>query len=203
MYRDLPPHLVEMIGTTRKDKLTFIAGALTMRSMPPEGLPEVCFCGRSNVGKSSIINAVTLSTTVRSSDKPGMTQQVENFPLLPPPYGAWPPNTCFCHVCPPALSSITLAVTYSTGSKENYLALGMHRDCTLFLTALCCDVATVQLLPASQAPDARRPPRLRFRVCKRTQDGGLEGTDGQLQQGAQGFETSICHPRREARHQAE
>jgi GTP-binding protein EngB required for normal cell division len=42
---------------------------------------QVAFCGRSNVGKSSLINAVTLSTTVRSSDKPGMTQQVSS-PLL-------------------------------------------------------------------------------------------------------------------------
>ena len=82
MYRDLPEHIVTLIGTTRKDKLNFVAGALSMRSMPPEGLPEVCFCGRSNVGKSSIINAVTLSTTVKSSDKPGMTQQF-NFYHLP------------------------------------------------------------------------------------------------------------------------
>eukprot|EP00283_Hemiselmis_rufescens_P014396 CAMPEP_0173446302 /NCGR_PEP_ID=MMETSP1357-20121228/36299_1 /TAXON_ID=77926 /ORGANISM="Hemiselmis rufescens, Strain PCC563" /LENGTH=333 /DNA_ID=CAMNT_0014412581 /DNA_START=130 /DNA_END=1131 /DNA_ORIENTATION=- len=82
MYRDLPQHIVDMVGERRKDKLTFVAGALRMDQMPPEGLPEVCFCGRSNVGKSSLINAVTLSTTVRSSDKPGMTQQF-NFYQLP------------------------------------------------------------------------------------------------------------------------
>ena len=82
LYRDIPEPVMEMIGSTRKDKLTFIAGALALDSMPPPLLPEVAFCGRSNVGKSSLINAVTLSTTVRSSDKPGMTQQF-NFFVLP------------------------------------------------------------------------------------------------------------------------
>lgn len=55
LYRDIPENIMEMIGTTRKDKLTFIAGALNIDSMPPPLLPEVAFCGRSNVGKSSLI----------------------------------------------------------------------------------------------------------------------------------------------------
>ena len=82
LYRDIPEAIMEMIGSSKKDKLTFLAGALNLDSMPPPLLPEVAFCGRSNVGKSSLINAVTLSTTVRSSDKPGMTQQF-NFFVLP------------------------------------------------------------------------------------------------------------------------
>eukprot|EP00281_Chroomonas_sp_CCMP1168_P020964 CAMPEP_0206232096 /NCGR_PEP_ID=MMETSP0047_2-20121206/11223_1 /ASSEMBLY_ACC=CAM_ASM_000192 /TAXON_ID=195065 /ORGANISM="Chroomonas mesostigmatica_cf, Strain CCMP1168" /LENGTH=420 /DNA_ID=CAMNT_0053655789 /DNA_START=85 /DNA_END=1347 /DNA_ORIENTATION=- len=82
MYRDMAPHIVNFVGQSKKDKLSFIAGALKEASFPPEGLPEVCFCGRSNVGKSSIINAVTLSTVARSSEKPGMTQQF-NFYQLP------------------------------------------------------------------------------------------------------------------------
>ena len=84
LYTDLAPQLVELIGQGKKDKLTFVAGATVMSSMPPMTLPEVAFCGRSNVGKSSIINALTLSTTARSSDKPGMTQQVELMPCLLP-----------------------------------------------------------------------------------------------------------------------
>lgn len=76
LYIDIPAPVMDMIGDRKKDKLTFIAGAMNMEAMPPAGLPEVAFCGRSNVGKSSIINAVTLSTTARSSDKPGMTQEV-------------------------------------------------------------------------------------------------------------------------------
>jgi GTP-binding protein len=83
LFKDIPEHLMEFIGESRRNKLTFIAGALTTESFPPDnGLPEVAICGRSNVGKSSIINAVTLSTVARSSDKPGMTQQF-NFYQLP------------------------------------------------------------------------------------------------------------------------
>ena len=37
----------------------FIAAANNMHVLPPEGLPEICFAGRSNVGKSSLINALT------------------------------------------------------------------------------------------------------------------------------------------------
>jgi GTP-binding protein len=43
-----------------------------------ESIPEVAFAGRSNVGKSSLINAVTLSSAARSSDVPGKTQSL-NF----------------------------------------------------------------------------------------------------------------------------
>ena len=83
LFNDISPHLMEFIGESRRNKLTFIAGALSTESFPPDnGLPEVAICGRSNVGKSSIINAVTLSTVARSSDKPGMTQQF-NFYQLP------------------------------------------------------------------------------------------------------------------------
>lgn len=41
IYRNIAPHLVDFIGQSRKDKLTFIAGALKEDSFPPEGLPEV------------------------------------------------------------------------------------------------------------------------------------------------------------------
>jgi len=41
LYRDIPEPVMEMIGSTRKDKLTFIAGSLTLESMPPPLLPEV------------------------------------------------------------------------------------------------------------------------------------------------------------------
>ena len=54
LYRDIPEPVMKMIGSAKKDKLTFIAGALSLESMPPPQLPEVAFCGRSNVGKSCV-----------------------------------------------------------------------------------------------------------------------------------------------------
>jgi len=82
LYTNLSPSIVTMIGESKKDKLTFVAAAMSIESMPPPSLPEVAFCGRSNVGKSSLLNALTLSTTVRASHKPGMTQSF-NFYVLP------------------------------------------------------------------------------------------------------------------------
>jgi GTP-binding protein len=58
----------------------FIAAANNMKVLPPEGLPEICFAGRSNVGKSSLINALTGRKT-RTSQTPGRTRQLIFFSL--------------------------------------------------------------------------------------------------------------------------
>jgi GTP-binding protein len=58
----------------------FITGAATLAALPPEGLPEIAFCGRSNVGKSSLINAVTgRRLLARISNTPGRTRQINFF----------------------------------------------------------------------------------------------------------------------------
>ena len=60
----------------------FIAAANNMRALPPEGLPEICFAGRSNVGKSSLINALTgRRALARTSQTPGRTRQLIFFDL--------------------------------------------------------------------------------------------------------------------------
>ncbi|CAG8531397.1 534_t:CDS:2 [Acaulospora colombiana] len=59
--------------------LSFFAGAKVATSFPPERVPEIAFVGRSNVGKSSLINALADTTVVRISDKPGLTQQINFF----------------------------------------------------------------------------------------------------------------------------
>ena len=60
----------------------FIAAANNMRVLPPEGLPEICFAGRSNVGKSSLINALTgRKALARTSQTPGRTRQLIFFSL--------------------------------------------------------------------------------------------------------------------------
>ena len=60
----------------------FIAAANNMRVLPPEGLPEICFAGRSNVGKSSLINSLTgRKTLARTSQTPGRTRQLIFFSL--------------------------------------------------------------------------------------------------------------------------
>ena len=51
-------------------------------ALPPEKLPEVAFVGRSNVGKSSLVNALTgRKTLARVSQTPGATRQINFFDL--------------------------------------------------------------------------------------------------------------------------
>ena len=60
----------------------FTAGAASADALPPTGLPEVAFAGRSNVGKSSLVNALTgRRTLARVSHTPGRTQQLNFFAL--------------------------------------------------------------------------------------------------------------------------
>jgi GTP-binding protein len=60
----------------------FVAGATHEEILPPPTLPEVAFAGRSNVGKSSLVNALTgRSTLARVSNTPGRTQQINFFDL--------------------------------------------------------------------------------------------------------------------------
>ncbi|MBB1490520.1 MULTISPECIES: ribosome biogenesis GTP-binding protein YihA/YsxC [unclassified Paracoccus (in: a-proteobacteria)] len=60
----------------------FIKGVVGMDGLPPADRPEVCFAGRSNVGKSSLINALTGRKGIaRASNTPGRTQELNFFAL--------------------------------------------------------------------------------------------------------------------------
>ncbi|HEV7546733.1 MAG TPA: ribosome biogenesis GTP-binding protein YihA/YsxC, partial [Reyranella sp.] len=60
----------------------FVAGAASFESLPAIALPEVAFAGRSNVGKSSLVNALTgRRTLARVSASPGATRQINFFNL--------------------------------------------------------------------------------------------------------------------------
>ena len=57
----------------------FVISAVSERDFPQEGIPEVVFTGRSNVGKSSLINSLTgITGLARTSSTPGKTQTI-NF----------------------------------------------------------------------------------------------------------------------------
>ncbi|MHA1108004.1 MAG: ribosome biogenesis GTP-binding protein YihA/YsxC [Alphaproteobacteria bacterium] len=61
---------------------SFVAGAAEIARLPEPGLLEVAFAGRSNVGKSSLINALTgHNALARTSRTPGRTQQLNFFNL--------------------------------------------------------------------------------------------------------------------------
>jgi GTP-binding protein len=59
----------------------FMISAADPRQFPPPGAPEIAFLGRSNVGKSSLINSLVGSKIAKTSNTPGRTQTINFFEI--------------------------------------------------------------------------------------------------------------------------
>ena len=79
----------EMIEAARKlfaGPMAFLKSAPELRFLPDPAYPEVAFAGRSNVGKSSLLNALTnRNGLARTSNTPGRTQELNFFDVGEPP----------------------------------------------------------------------------------------------------------------------
>lgn len=66
--------------------ITFLKSAPSLQFLPTAGVGEVAFAGRSNVGKSSLLNALTnRNGLARTSNTPGRTQELNFFDVGAPP----------------------------------------------------------------------------------------------------------------------
>ena len=62
----------------------FVTSAADPRQFPPSGAPEIAFVGRSNVGKSSLINSLVGNKIAKTSNTPGRTQTINFFQVRRP-----------------------------------------------------------------------------------------------------------------------
>lgn len=71
-----------MVAAVKITSATFLTSAPTLDACPPAALPEFAFIGRSNVGKSSLINLLTLRRNLaKVSETPGKTQLINFFSI--------------------------------------------------------------------------------------------------------------------------
>ncbi len=79
---DFSPEQIEAARKIFAGPCDFMWGTADLKQLPPPDFAEVAFAGRSNVGKSSLVNALTgRNTLAKTSNTPGRTQQLNFFNL--------------------------------------------------------------------------------------------------------------------------
>ena len=77
--------LVRRAGKLFSGRVDFLLSAPQLKFLPDPDVPEIAFCGRSNVGKSSLLNALTGRRAIaRTSVTPGRTQELNFFEVGEP-----------------------------------------------------------------------------------------------------------------------
>jgi len=79
---DFNPDQIEAARKLFAGNVAFVKGAVSLDTLPAPDRPEIAFAGRSNVGKSSLINALcNRKSLARASNTPGRTQEINFFDL--------------------------------------------------------------------------------------------------------------------------
>ena len=82
VYEELDKSKIELGRMLFSRETSFVKGVVDMQGLPSPDKIEVCFSGRSNVGKSSLINSLTnRKGLARASNTPGRTQEINFFSI--------------------------------------------------------------------------------------------------------------------------
>ena len=82
---EIQQELAERAGRLFSGRVEFLKSAPALKFLPDPDCPEIAFCGRSNVGKSSLLNALTGRRSIaRASVTPGRTQELNFFEVGEP-----------------------------------------------------------------------------------------------------------------------
>lgn len=82
---EIQQELAERAGRLFSGRVEFLKSAPALKFLPDPDYPEIAFCGRSNVGKSSLLNALTGRRSIaRASVTPGRTQELNFFEVGEP-----------------------------------------------------------------------------------------------------------------------
>lgn len=85
MTDPFPPEAIEAARKVFAGPVAFLKSAPTLEFIPDASVPEIAFAGRSNVGKSSLLNALTgRNALARTSNTPGRTQELNFFDVGEP-----------------------------------------------------------------------------------------------------------------------
>jgi GTP-binding protein len=133
------------------DACEFVAGAPNLDALPSSHLPEVAFLGRSNVGKSSLINALVGRTGLaRVSNTPGRTRQINLFQLGDRLMLADLPGYGFAHVSKSESFAWNGLIRAYLGSRRNLRCVVLLIDARRGIMET--DQAVMRLLDTAAVP---------------------------------------------------
>jgi GTP-binding protein len=117
----------------------FVTSAADARQFPPLGAPEIAFLGRSNVGKSSLINSLVGSKIAKTSNTPGRTQTINFFQVRRP--GRPQPDLVFADLPGYGYARVPKAIT---SQWEHFINPYLEKRESL---ALCLSLVDVTIPP--------------------------------------------------------
>ena len=129
----------------------FLTSVFDLKQLPPQGIPEIAFAGRSNVGKSSLLNClVKRRNLVKTSAKPGKTQSLNFFLLDNSIYLVDLPGYGYARVSKKMQASWQNLITAYLETRENL-------KCVVVIVDLRHEVKTVDLLLVDWLRNCNKP----------------------------------------------